>query len=101
MEFRWIAAAALLPLAACSTMDGAAEPAPLPPPAEAACNGDAGQSFVGQTASAETGAALLRATGARTLRWVAPGMAVTMDFRPDRLTVSYDGAMKIERVSCG
>lgn len=94
-------AAALLPLAACSTMGGGADPAPPPPPAEAACNGDAGQSFVGRTASAETGAALLRATGARTLRWVAPGMAVTMDFRPDRLTVSYDGAMKIERVSCG
>lgn len=101
MEFRWIAAAALLPLAACSAADGGTEPAPLPAPAPAACNGDAGQSFVGQTATAETGAALLRATGARTLRWVAPGMAVTMDFRPDRLTVSYDGAMKIERVSCG
>lgn len=100
MEFRWIAAAALLPLAACSTMEGGAEPAPLPP-AEGACNNDAAQSFVGQTASAETGAALLRATGARTLRWVAPGMAVTMDFRPDRLTVSYDAAYKIERVSCG
>lgn len=101
MELRWIAAAALLPLAACSTADGGTEPAPLPAPAPAECNGDAGQSFVGQTATAETGAALLRATGARTLRWVAPGMAVTMDFRPDRLTVSYDGAMKIERVSCG
>lgn len=101
MELRWIAAAALLPLAACSTADGGTEPAPLPAPAPATCNGDAGQSFVGQTATAETGAALLRATGARTLRWVAPGMAVTMDFRPDRLTVSYDDAMKIERVSCG
>ena len=49
----------------------------------------------------QIGAALLRATGARTLRWVAPGMAVTMDYRTDRLTVSYDGAYKIERVSCG
>jgi hypothetical protein len=101
MDIRWIAAATLLPLAACSTMDGGADPASPSPPAEAACNGDAGQSFVGQTASAETGAALLRATGARTLRWVAPGMAVTMDYRADRLTVSYDAAYKIERVSCG
>ena len=100
MDIRWIAAAVLLPLAACSTTDGGAEPAPLPPPA-AECNADSAQSFIGQTATAETGTALIRATGARTLRWVAPGMAVTMDYRPDRLTVSYDGAMKIERVSCG
>ena len=29
-----------------------------------------------------------------------PRTAVTMDFRPDRLTVSYDDAMVITQVSC-
>ena len=101
MDIRWIAAAALLPLAACSTMGSDAGPAPATPPSAAECSADGAQSFIGQTASAETGAALLAATGARTLRWVAPGMAVTMDFRADRLTVSYDAAYKIDRVSCG
>ena len=57
--------------------------------------------FIGQKASAETGAALLAASGARTLRWGGPGMAMTMDFRPDRLTVSYDEAMVITSARCG
>jgi hypothetical protein len=34
------------------------------------------------------------------LRWVPPRTAVTMDYRPDRLTVSYDDAMVITKVSC-
>ena len=37
----------------------------------------------------------------RTLRWGGPGMAMTMDFRPDRLTVSYDEAMTITSARCG
>lgn len=98
MDFRWIAIAAALPLAACAAVDAPVDGAP---DIDAPCKADAGQSFIGQTANSATGAALLRATGARTLRWVAPGMAVTMDYRPDRLTVSYDSAYKIERVSCG
>jgi hypothetical protein len=47
------------------------------------------------------GAELLRATGARQLRWLAPGMAATMDFRPDRLSVSYDEKMVITLITCG
>jgi predicted GTPase len=31
----------------------------------------------------------------------APRTAVTMDFREDRVTVSYDDNYQIERVSCG
>ena len=65
------------------------------------CNHDALARFIGQKASAETGAALLAASGARTLRWGGPGMAMTMDFRPDRLTVSYDEAMVITSARCG
>ena len=39
--------------------------------------------------------------GARTLRWVGYGMAVTMDFSPHRLTVYLDKANRVERASCG
>lgn len=84
-------------LSACATTGGE-EPASSPTQAE--CKAEAGQSFVGQKATGEVGAALIKATGARTLRWVPPRTAVTMDFRPDRLTVSYDDDMVIERVSC-
>ncbi|MDQ4419613.1 I78 family peptidase inhibitor [Sphingobium sp. DEHP117] len=57
--------------------------------------------FVGEKATAETGARLLTATGARSLRWVPPRTAVTMDFREDRLTVSYDDNLVITTTACG
>ena len=102
MDIRWIAAAAaLLPLAACASAGSEAGPAPATPPSEAMCNADTVQSLIGQTATAEVGGQLLKGSGATTLRWVPPRTAVTMDFRPDRLTVSYDDALKIDRISCG
>ena len=100
MDIRMLAIAAVLPLAACSSSEAPVESTPTPP-AEAACNADAVQSLVGQTATAEVGGQLLKGSGATNLRWVPPRTAVTMDFRPDRLTVSYDDALKIERISCG
>ena len=91
---------ALSTLSACATAGTEAGEAP-PPALEGECVAEPGQSFVGQKATGEVGANLLNATGARTLRWVPPRTAVTMDFRADRLTVSYDDNMVIERVSCG
>ena len=35
------------------------------------------------------------------MRWGAPGMAMTMDYREDRLTVSYDEAMLVTSARCG
>lgn len=90
--------AATLALAACATAP-AAPPEPAAPE-DAECDREAGQSFVGQKADTATGEQLLAATGARQLRWVPPRTAVTMDFRPDRLTVSYDDDMVITQVSC-
>ncbi|AMK24842.1 I78 family peptidase inhibitor [Sphingobium sp. SJ10-10] len=93
------AALILLPLlAACSGTQGPATP---PPAAEGPCRNEGLDRFVGQTASADLGAQLLKASGARTLRWGAPGMAMTMDFRADRLTVSYDDKMAIISARCG
>ncbi|MET0240574.1 MAG: I78 family peptidase inhibitor [Sphingobium sp.] len=86
-------------LAGCSTMT--AGPPASPSTTADACNAAAVQDRVGQTATAQLGADLLKATGARTLRWLAPGMAATMDFRPDRLSVSYDENLAIVRIACG
>lgn len=102
----WSIATLALPLAACMTPPpvDVSPPVDTPSPASEpgqACNSDAGQAFIGRTATAETGAQMLAATGARSLRWVAPGMAVTMDFRADRLTVGYDDKMIITSVACG
>jgi hypothetical protein len=65
------------------------------------CDAAPARSLVGQQATAEVGQRIMSLTGARQLRWGAPGTAMTMDFRQDRVTVSYDQAMRIERISCG
>ncbi|MFD1106505.1 I78 family peptidase inhibitor [Sphingobium olei] len=92
--------AGLLGLTACAGANGEG-PATPPTAAEGPCRNDGLDAFVGQKASAESGAALLKASGAKALRWGGPGMAMTMDFRPDRLTVSYDEAMTITSARCG
>lgn len=88
----------LMALPACATT--MAEP-PTSASGAGKCNGDAIASSVGQKVTAELGADLLAKSGARTLRWGPPGAAMTMDFREDRLTVSYDDNMVITRLSCG
>jgi len=65
------------------------------------CDASGLQDHIGHKASAKSGAVLLELSGARVLRWVPPRTAVTMDYRPDRLTVSYDDDMVITRISCG
>lgn len=98
------AALAMVPLAACAPMNQQAD-AGTPPAAaadgEGPCKNDAVTQYVGQKATAELGARMLTASGARTLRWGGPDTAMTMDFRPDRLTVSYDKDMVILSARCG
>ena len=65
------------------------------------CAAEPAQSLVGQQVTAEAGQRILSLTGARQLRWGPPDSAMTMDFRPDRVTVSYDRSMRIERIACG
>ena len=99
---RLLIGAAALGLSACATTT-ATTPDGEPPAREieGQCDASGVQDHIGHRASAEAGATLLRLTGARILRWVPPRTAVTMDFRADRLTVSYDDNMVIERISCG
>lgn len=99
MDIRFLTLAAVLPLAACASA-GDGSPA-APPPAAMTCSADAAQSYVGQTASPDLGGAILKATGARTLRWGPPRSAMTMDYRQDRVNVMYDDAYKITQVTCG
>lgn len=101
MDIRLLAIAAVLPLAACSSSEAPVESTPTPPPAEMTCKADAAQSYVGQTATPDLGGAILKATGARTLRWGPPRSAMTMDYRIDRVNVMYDDAYKITQVTCG
>jgi hypothetical protein len=86
-------------LAACATPASQSEPPARIP--EGSCDAGGVQDHLGHRASAESGATLLRLTGASTLRWVPPRTAVTMDYRPDRLTVSYNDEYLIDRITCG
>jgi hypothetical protein len=103
---RLIAAALLMTTSACMT----------PPPADAGaeeqvpvhgstpgyrCEASRGQSLVGQASSSALGSRALQLTGARTIRWIRPGDAVTMDFREDRLNVELDARDRVKAVSCG
>ena len=101
MDIRWIAIAAALPLAACSSGETPPESTPPPPEAEMTCKADAVQSYVGQAVTPDLGAAILQASGARALRWGPPRSAMTMDYRVDRVNVMYDDASKITQVTCG
>ena len=40
-------------------------------------------------------------SGARTVRVIRPGDAVTMDYRQDRLNIELDADGKIVRFNCG
>src|SRR5687767_3738877 len=97
---RLFATLSLLPLAACTiatsdqTGDGL-------PPVPANCSNATLSQFVGQPASQDLGAQMLRASGARTIRWVPKGGMVTMDFSPTRLTVQLDGSNRVETANCG
>ena len=65
------------------------------------CRPGAYEEFIGQLATSDVGAELLRASGARTIRWVRPGTQVTMDYREDRLTVRLASNNRIVTTSCG
>ncbi len=59
------------------------------------------EQFVGRAANAELGNEIIRASGSKTLQWVAAGMAVTMDYREDRVRIYLDAQNKVSRVNCG
>ena len=65
------------------------------------CDASALGNLVGREPTQALGAEALRRSGARTLRWIRPGDAVTMDFRPDRLNVHLDARHRVERFACG
>lgn len=65
------------------------------------CRNEGLDRFLGRKVDQALGSELLKASGAKVLRWGPPGSAMTMDFRPDRLTVSYDETMAVTRASCG
>ncbi|WP_404339267.1 I78 family peptidase inhibitor [Sphingomonas sp. MMS12-HWE2-04] len=75
---------------------------PRPPrPPQGACADQRLGSLIGKVRSAGVESRAKRLSGARTLRWITPGSAVTMDFRTDRLNLELDERGRITRARCG
>ena len=93
-----------LAVAACAAApansDAPAAAAPVPASA-GECNAAGTERFIGQRRSPETGDAILAATGSRQIRWITPGMMVTMEFLPSRVTVHVGEDGRITRIVCG
>jgi len=87
---------ATLALAACA----AAGPPQHGPAPGSACDNSNIQQFVGREASPGLGAEMLRVSRASILRWVPHGTMITMEYRPDRLTVFLDAGNRVERIGC-
>lgn len=88
-----MAMAAVL-LLGCVPQSGSPPAEPLP--VEDACGAAGLQGLVGQ--SEEALATLSLAAPARVIR---PGMAVTMDYRAERLNIELDSQGRIIRIFCG
>ena len=78
-------------LAACSTV----------PEQPAMCDAAPAQSQLGETYTEALGQQLQELTGSTILRAVHEGDPVTMDFRPERLTVVWNDAGQVVKISCG
>lgn len=100
-----MAAAALTGLSGCvvSIEDNGPDTAEAvtAPPVPMTCNAEKAQYHLGHDATQTMGEAILKDSGARSLRWGPPGGAWTMDYREDRVNVRYDDKMKITGVTCG
>ncbi len=96
------ALACLVALSGCGTSD-TDEIATTPAPSREMkpdCGADQLGGYLGQPASDSVIAAIRQWRGDKPVRVLRPGMAVTMDYRPERLNVQVDGDGKIKGFSC-
>ena len=96
-----------LPLAACSQPPKPTTPTTAPDPVAAGadsatrCDPQKLTGLAGQTASEAVIKKAVQDSGARHARVLKPGMAMTMDFREDRLSIEVDEHNRIVRANCG
>lgn len=94
-----------LPLVACSQPPKSTAPTSEPMAAgadsAARCDPEKLTGLAGQTASEAVIKKAVQDSGARHARILKPGMAMTMDFREDRLSIEVDAQHRIVRANCG
>ena len=89
-------------------MVGCAASRPLRPPSpgpqiasDGQCHADRVAWAVGQPSNQQVMARVWKESGAGLIRPLAPGQAVTREFKPDRINVHIDGSNVITGVDCG
>lgn len=65
------------------------------------CDAKAAAAYVGQAITDQVAEQAKVAAGARGVRVIRPGMAVTMDYRAGRLNLELDDQGRIAKASCG
>ena len=65
------------------------------------CGATQVQNYVGLRANATVREEVARRSGAPTIRWIEPGTAVTLDFRPDRMNGELDVDGVVTALRCG
>ena len=96
--------AATLAIVGCAAVPPAEPPGPEPvPPAPDGipCSAEGLGDLVGQPATQSLGAEAMRRSGARMLRWIRPGDAVTMDYSEHRLNIHLDERGRVQSFACG
>jgi len=97
MTFRFgVAALAFLPLCAAS-----ASPLSAEPPAPDTCSLALTARFIGARAVPEVRRTIEQVARPHPVRWIAPGQAITLDHRPERLNVISDEEGRIAVMRCG
>lgn len=76
-------------------------PGPTPPPPGGVCNDANADLFVGQRATPGVQEAARIQANAATVRTIAPGQVVTMEFNSSRLTLDVDANNNIIDGHCG
>lgn len=66
-----------------------------------ACGDDKVRHLAGRPAVDADKAQVARLSGAKTIRWLTPGMPVTEDYSPTRLNVEIDGQGMLVSFHCG
>lgn len=74
---------------------------PRPPHLERQCTDRGLGSLMGQRRSPSLERKALRLSGARTVRWLRPDSAATMDFRTDRLNLNLNRNDRVISARCG
>jgi Peptidase inhibitor I78 family len=87
-------------LAACQPYASKPDETAAAPETADMCGASKVTDWVGKTDSPAARTAIATASGAKNIRWLTPGMAVTMDYRQDRLNANIDAAGKFTGFTC-